>query len=77
MEPVEQVLTGGNVAGEVVRVGATVRKPATPATPAVEALLTHLAERGSQGRRAPWAGTSAGGTSSSTCRARWPTRCRR
>jgi hypothetical protein len=36
------VLTGGNVAGLVVRVGDTVRKPATPATPAVFALLRHL-----------------------------------
>ena len=45
----EHLLTGGNVAGEVVRVGATVRKPGTPATPAVEALLTHLGERGFPG----------------------------
>ncbi|MGH3397438.1 MAG: aminoglycoside phosphotransferase family protein, partial [Streptosporangiaceae bacterium] len=45
----EQVLTGGNVAGRVVRVGATVRKPATPATPAVEALLRHLAAAGFDG----------------------------
>ncbi|MDX6540706.1 MAG: hypothetical protein QOI71_2316, partial [Gaiellales bacterium] len=35
----EEVLAGGNVAAVVVRVGATVRKPATPATPAVHALL--------------------------------------
>jgi tRNA A-37 threonylcarbamoyl transferase component Bud32 len=39
---VEEVLTGGNVAGLVVRVGDTVRKPATVATPAVFALLRHL-----------------------------------
>jgi hypothetical protein len=39
----EQLLAGGNVAGAVVRVGDTVRKPATAATPAVEALLEHLA----------------------------------
>ncbi|TDV48943.1 phosphotransferase [Actinophytocola oryzae] len=38
----EHVLTGGNVAAAVVRVGDTVRKPVTPATPAVEALLNHL-----------------------------------
>jgi hypothetical protein len=44
--PAEHVLTGGNVSGVVVRVGATVRKPATPATPAVEALLTHLETQG-------------------------------
>jgi hypothetical protein len=42
----EEVLTGGNVAAVVVRVGATVRKPATAATPAVEALLTHLSAVG-------------------------------
>lgn len=39
---VEEVLAGGNVAGVVVRVGDTVRKPATAATPAVFALLGHL-----------------------------------
>ena len=38
----EEVLAGGNVAGRVVRVGDTVRKPATDATPAVTALLRHL-----------------------------------
>jgi hypothetical protein len=36
------VLAGGNVAALVVRVGATVRKPANAATPAVHALLDHL-----------------------------------
>jgi Ser/Thr protein kinase RdoA (MazF antagonist) len=45
----EHPLTGGNVAAAVVRVGATVRKPATPATPAVEALLAHLAAVGFPG----------------------------
>ncbi|MFF0338876.1 phosphotransferase enzyme family protein [Kribbella sp. NPDC004875] len=40
----EEVLTGGNVAAQVVRVGSTVRKPALPQTAAVEAVLTHLAE---------------------------------
>jgi Ser/Thr protein kinase RdoA (MazF antagonist) len=39
---VEHILTGGNVAGTVVRVGDTVRKPVTPTTPSVEALLAHL-----------------------------------
>ena len=38
----EEVLTGGNVADRVVRVGATVRKPALPQTPGVEAVLGHL-----------------------------------
>jgi tRNA A-37 threonylcarbamoyl transferase component Bud32 len=49
---VEEVLTGGNVAGLVVRVGDTVRKPATVATPAVSALLRHLNAVGYVG--APW-----------------------
>lgn len=47
--PPEYLLTGGNVAGLVVRVGATVRKPATRATPAVAALLGHLARAGFDG----------------------------
>jgi hypothetical protein len=41
VEP-EEILTGGNVSGEVVRAGDTVRKRATPATPAVAALLAYL-----------------------------------
>jgi Ser/Thr protein kinase RdoA (MazF antagonist) len=45
----EEVLTGGNVAAEVVRVGGTVRKPATAATAGVEAVLDHLAEVGFRG----------------------------
>jgi hypothetical protein len=46
---VEIPLAGGNVAARVVRVGATVRKPATPATPAVEAVLRHLERMGFTG----------------------------
>jgi Ser/Thr protein kinase RdoA (MazF antagonist) len=42
MSNLEERLFGGNVSGEVVRVGATVRKPATSATSSVEALLEHL-----------------------------------
>ncbi len=38
----EERLSGGNVSDSVVRVGDTVRKPATPATPAVDAFLAHL-----------------------------------
>ena len=45
----EHVLEGGNVAETVVRVGSTVRKPATVATPAVEALLDHFADVGFSG----------------------------
>jgi Ser/Thr protein kinase RdoA (MazF antagonist) len=45
----EHVLTGGNVSGEVVRVGSTVRKPVTSATPAIEALLDYLAGAGFDG----------------------------
>lgn len=43
--PPVQVLTGGHVSGEVVRIGDTVRKPATRATPAVHAFMAHLAQR--------------------------------
>ena len=39
-------LLGGNVSEAVVRVGDTVRRPATASTPAVDALLRHLAEVG-------------------------------
>jgi hypothetical protein len=45
----EEVLTGGNVAARVVRVGSTVRKPFLAQTAAVEAVLTHLAERQFEG----------------------------
>jgi Ser/Thr protein kinase RdoA (MazF antagonist) len=45
----EYVLTGGNVAAGVVRVGDTVRKPAGFWTPAVEALLAFLEARGFSG----------------------------
>jgi Ser/Thr protein kinase RdoA (MazF antagonist) len=45
----EHVLQGGNVAESVVRVGATVRKPAGVATAAVESLLDHLADVGFSG----------------------------
>ncbi|MFF0863388.1 phosphotransferase enzyme family protein [Nonomuraea sp. NPDC003560] len=44
----EELLTGGGV-NEVVRVGATVRRPTGPWTPAVHALLGHLAARGFTG----------------------------
>jgi Ser/Thr protein kinase RdoA (MazF antagonist) len=49
MSEVEQLLPGGNVAGQVVRVGMTVRKPATIATHSVEAFLRHLDEVGFTG----------------------------
>ena len=42
----EHLVGGGNVAAAVVRLGSTVRKPATSATAAVEALLKHLAAVG-------------------------------
>ncbi|GAA1710854.1 aminoglycoside phosphotransferase family protein [Kribbella yunnanensis] len=42
----EEVLTGGNVAAEVIRIGETVRKPALPQTAGVEAALNHLADKG-------------------------------
>ena len=49
MQPDEEPLTGGNVSVGVVRVGGTVRKPASPASPAVEALLRHLEAVGFDG----------------------------
>ena len=49
MSEPEEVLSGGNVAEEVVRVGATVRKPANPATDSVDAFLKHLAALGFSG----------------------------
>ena len=45
----EVPLTGGNVSASVVRVGATVRKPASESTAAVEALLSHLGAVGFTG----------------------------
>ncbi len=42
----EVPLRGGNVSHDVVKVGATVRRPATPSTPAVDALLVHLERNG-------------------------------
>lgn len=42
----EEPLAGGNVADGVVRIGETVRKPATPSTAAVQALLRHLRDSG-------------------------------
>ncbi|MEI8408094.1 MULTISPECIES: phosphotransferase enzyme family protein [unclassified Kribbella] len=45
----EEILTGGNVAAEVVRIGSTVRKPALPQTPGIEAILEHLANKGFPG----------------------------
>lgn len=49
MSQVEQPLSGGNVADSVVRVGETVRKPASSATPAVEAVLHFLEAAGFEG----------------------------
>lgn len=49
-DPADEVpLAGGNVSAGVVRVGATVRKPAGAWTPAVHALLEHLAAVGFDG----------------------------
>jgi tRNA A-37 threonylcarbamoyl transferase component Bud32 len=42
----EERLEGGNASGEVVRVGATVRKPWTAATESVVAFVTAIRERG-------------------------------
>lgn len=48
-DDLEIPLTGGNVSASVVRVGVTVRKPASASTAAVEALLKHLASAGFDG----------------------------
>lgn len=45
----EEVLTGGNVADRVVKIGATVRKPALDHTAGVEAVLDHLAAKRFEG----------------------------
>jgi aminoglycoside phosphotransferase (APT) family kinase protein len=42
----EHPLTGGNMAGPVVRVGATVRRATTPQTPTVHRLLRHVRAQG-------------------------------
>jgi Putative homoserine kinase type II (protein kinase fold) len=49
MAPPEVLLGGGEVAGEVVRVGDTVRRPVRASTPAVHALLAHLEAAGFDG----------------------------
>lgn len=49
----EQPLSGGNVSRGVVRVGDTVRKPATAATDSVLAFLTHLDNLGFDGAPRP------------------------
>ncbi len=49
MSEEEEKLTGGNVADLVLRIGGTVRKPATVATSAVQALLLHLHSIGFSG----------------------------
>ncbi|NYF81362.1 hypothetical protein HDF17_003682 [Granulicella arctica] len=46
MNEEEHILTGGNIAARVVRIGATVRKPVTAATPSVRSLLDCLHDRG-------------------------------
>jgi hypothetical protein len=49
MGDLEEGLSGGNVAEEVVRVGGTVRRPGTAATSSVEAFLEHLHRVGFSG----------------------------
>jgi aminoglycoside phosphotransferase (APT) family kinase protein len=41
----EDRLQGGNISGEIVRIGATVRRPTGPWSPSVHALLRHLEQR--------------------------------
>ena len=44
VEPLEEALSGGNVAAGVIRVGDTVRRPAGPQTPAVHACLLYTSD---------------------------------
>jgi hypothetical protein len=53
VQEIEEPLTGGNVNGPVVRIGATVRRTAGPWTPAVHALLEHLRAVGFRGAPRP------------------------
>ena len=69
----EEVLHGGNVADQVVRIGSTVRKPVTKATPAVEVLLEHLAAVGFPAAPRSLGRDKQGVTFWSTCRVSWPT----
>jgi hypothetical protein len=45
----EELLSGGNVSGDVWRIGHTVRRPTGPWTPAVHQLLRHLEQAGFSG----------------------------
>ncbi len=49
LAPDEERLAGGNVSDSVVRIGQTVRKPATSATPAIDDFLAHLNAAGFAG----------------------------
>lgn len=46
MESPEEVLAGGNMAGEVVRVGTTVRKPTSPQSATIRRLIDHVRAQG-------------------------------
>ena len=50
---VPERLKGGNTAESVVRLGSTVRKPATPSTPAVQSFVAHLRALGFQAAPKP------------------------
>lgn len=50
----EHLLAGGNVAGRVVRVGATVRKPSTAATAAHTRGMFELLRGSARTGRQPW-----------------------
>lgn len=47
--PEEEVLSGGNVGAQVVRIGDTVRRPAGFWSPSVDAFLRHLSDVGYEG----------------------------
>lgn len=46
MPEIQEPLAGGNAAGEVLRIGMTVRKPWLESTPSVQRFMAHLREQG-------------------------------
>ncbi|MFL4473661.1 phosphotransferase [Paeniglutamicibacter sp. MACA_103] len=46
MPDIEQTLAGGHAAGEVLRIGGTVRKPWLGSTPSVQRFMAHLRDQG-------------------------------
>jgi hypothetical protein len=53
LESERELLSGGNMAGEVMRIGGTVHRNAGPWMPAVHELLSHLEGAGFRGAPRP------------------------